>query len=121
MVLKPNPSVLRNEMLGMNYKIWTQMGFLCPQDKRRYIFVVPGLLFAFSLLGYLALSGASLLMLTIDFFFFVLHVVGLVSGWNLKLFNVLRYYCLLFTAPWIAARVFVRDEDTYTHVTAQTI
>lgn len=71
---KPNPSVLRNEMLGMNYKIWTQMGFLCPQDKRRYIFLIYGLVCGCMLLGYIVLSGASLLMLTIDFFFAVLHI-----------------------------------------------
>lgn len=60
-------------MLGINFKIWTKMGFLCPQDKRRYIFLTPGLLYGLLLLGYFVFSGASLLMLTIDFFFAVLH------------------------------------------------
>lgn len=55
------------------------MGLLCPQDKRYYVFIVPGMLFLFVLLAYIFFSGASLFMLTIDFFFAVLHMDCMVS------------------------------------------
>lgn len=80
MSTKPNPVVLLNPMVDINYRIWTRLGYLRPQDKRRYVSLAPGIVLAILQMLYLTLSGGSLIILTIDFFLATLHCNCMVSG-----------------------------------------
>lgn len=67
-------------MLSISYKIWITLGFMCPQDRRRYLFLTPPIIVLSLQFSYLLFSGGSLLMVTIDLFLATLHFNCIVSN-----------------------------------------
>lgn len=79
---QPNPIVLSNPILSINYRLWTWLGYLCRRDARRHCTIVPSLVLETLQISYLLFAGDTLEMITIYIYFMALHFNCLVMRWS---------------------------------------
>lgn len=70
---QPNPLILANPMLSINYRMWVAMGYLCQRDSRKYFTLVPSVILFVLQISYLIFSGDELDMISIYGYFAALH------------------------------------------------
>lgn len=73
MTSQPNPMVLNNPMLSINYRIWVGLGYLCQRDSRRLITLLPSILMEILQISYLIFSGDEMEMIAIYGYLSALH------------------------------------------------
>lgn len=106
---QPNPIVLSNPVLSINYRLWTWLGYLCPRDGRRYLTVIPSLVLETLQICYLLFADDTLDMITIYIYFAALHFNCLVIRWSKNLSTLGLFASLSSTVPGA-----VHDEEPST-------